>query len=280
MGWTLTDDIASYANAVAPLLAGEPVRYTALASVLASLTKHGRNVYGDLPPVLGWWTRDGVVAAAALRTPPQGMLISDLPGPAASELAEAVAAKSTKLSGVIGGEPDATAFASAWSAITAADYRVVLRMRLFRLGTLTPRVPGPDGAARIATSADSAIAYAWHDEFAAETGQCGTSAAAVDDQLRTGRFVLWEVAGEPRSIASLTPVLKGVARIGQVYTPPALRGRGYAGAVTVATSRLAQERGADQVTLFTDVANPISNALYLKLGYQPVEDRVEIKFDH
>jgi predicted GNAT family acetyltransferase len=57
-----------------------------------------------------------------------------------------------------------------------------------------------------------------------------------------------------------------------------LRGRGYGGAVTVAATRLAQERGAGKVVLFTDLANPTSNALYQRLGYRPVEDRVMISF--
>ena len=35
----------------------------------------------------------------------------------------------------------------------------------------------------------------------------------------------------------------------------------------------ALDAGADRVLLFTDLANPTSNALYQRLGYQPVEDR-------
>jgi predicted GNAT family acetyltransferase len=34
------------------------------------------------------------------------------------------------------------------------------------------------------------------------------------------------------------------------------------------------DQGAASVVLFTDLANPISNSLYIKLGYRPVEDRV------
>jgi predicted GNAT family acetyltransferase len=30
---------------------------------------------------------------------------------------------------------------------------------------------------------------------------------------------------------------------------------------------------------FTDLANPTSNALYRRLGYRPVEDRVVLKFE-
>ncbi len=42
---------------------------------------------------------------------------------------------------------------------------------------------------------------------------------------------------------------------------------------------LALERGARQVVLFTDRANATSNALYQRLGYQPVEDRLEVSFE-
>ncbi|WP_323187335.1 GNAT family N-acetyltransferase [Streptomyces sp. NBC_00006] len=57
-----------------------------------------------------------------------------------------------------------------------------------------------------------------------------------------------------------------------VYTPPALRGRGYAAAVTAEVSRAARAEGAEEVLLFTDLSNPTSNALYQRLGYRPVRE--------
>jgi FR47-like protein len=63
------------------------------------------------------------------------------------------------------------------------------------------------------------------------------------------------------------------------YTPPALRGRGYAGGATAAVSQAALDAGATQVVLYTDPANPTSNALYERLGYRPVEDRVVLAFE-
>jgi predicted GNAT family acetyltransferase len=77
----------------------------------------------------------------------------------------------------------------------------------------------------------------------------------------------------------VSPVLGGVARIGPVFTPRRWRGRGYGGAVTTAIGVLAAGRGATSVVLFTDLANPESNSLYLRLGYQPVEDRVLLLFE-
>jgi predicted GNAT family acetyltransferase len=65
-----------------------------------------------------------------------------------------------------------------------------------------------------------------------------------------------------------------------VYTPPQHRRCGYGAAVTAACTRDALRHGAEQVVLFTDLTNPTSNALYQRLGYQPVRDRTIMKFMH
>jgi predicted GNAT family acetyltransferase len=77
-------------------------------------------------------------------------------------------------------------------------------------------------------------------------------------------------------MAAHSPVVAGQSRIAPVYTPPELRGRGYAGAVTAAVGRAARDAGAAQVLLFADLANPTSTALYRRLGYRPVTDHVDI----
>lgn len=100
----------------------------------------------------------------------------------------------------------------------------------------------------------------------------------VDDRLSYRGYTLWEQAGQPVSLAGLTRQVAGQVRVGPVYTPPGLRGRGYGGAATWAVSHAAQRAGAAQVVLFTDLANPTSNALYQRLGYQPVADRLVLAF--
>jgi predicted GNAT family acetyltransferase len=86
------------------------------------------------------------------------------------------------------------------------------------------------------------------------------------------------VDGVPVAMAGRTAAVAGVVRVAPVYTPPALRRRGYGGAATVAVSRAALDGGASDVVLFTDLANPASNALYQRLGYRPVEDRTVLTF--
>lgn len=100
----------------------------------------------------------------------------------------------------------------------------------------------------------------------------------VHDRLSYRGYTLWEQDGQPVSLAGLTRQVAGQVRVGPVYTPPGHRGRGYGGAATWAVSQAALDAGAAQVVLFTDLANPTSNALYQRLGYQPVADRLVLAF--
>lgn len=278
MSWTLTDDPGAFRDAAYDLLSGEPVRHTVLLSVLSGLTRFGTSAYGADPPVLGWWAPDGTARAAVLQTPPWPLVMTALPGGSAAELARALAGRGTVLPGVNGPEADASALAAAWLDVTGAASRVRQRQRLYRLGALVPPDPAPSGAARAGTAADAAVAASWFAAFAAETGQADAAAEMVADRLERGLLTLWECAGEPVSLAGMTDVLAGVARVGPVYTPPGLRGRGYGSAVTAAVTRAALARAAAAVILFTDLANPVSNSIYGKLGYEPVEDRVVLDF--
>lgn len=64
-----------------------------------------------------------------------------------------------------------------------------------------------------------------------------------------------------------------------VYTPPAKRRRGYATALVGALSRRLLDERAAFCCLFTDLANPVSNSIYPKVGYKPVCDVDELRFE-
>ncbi len=61
-------------------------------------------------------------------------------------------------------------------------------------------------------------------------------------------------------------------RVGPVYTPPELRGRGYASAITAAATQRILASGRRFCFLYTDLANPTSNSIYQQIGYRPVTD--------
>ena len=68
-------------------------------------------------------------------------------------------------------------------------------------------------------------------------------------------------------------------RIGPVYTPPELRGRGYASALTAEVSQRVLDAGKRFCFLYTDRSNPTSNAIYERIGYRTVAEAAAIAFE-
>lgn len=281
MAWTLSEDLGEYVAAAGALLRSRPVQHTVQLTATETLQRQGSQAFGQDAPLFGWWRpADGEVAAAMLHTPPYGILLTRLPRHAAGLLAEALAACGRKVPSVNGEETDATAFAAAWTALAGGSAREFRRSRLYVLERLEAPDPGPPGAARLATNADRDRAESLFSAASEEIGDLAGRpvASMVRDRLSDGLLTLWEDQGAAVSMAAATRPVAGVARVGPVYTPPGHRRRGYAGAVTAAVSQAALDRGARDVVLFTDLANPTSNALYQRLGYRAVEDRVVLSF--
>jgi predicted GNAT family acetyltransferase len=69
------------------------------------------------------------------------------------------------------------------------------------------------------------------------------------------------------------------ARIGPVYTPPELRGNGYATALVAAASQEQLDAGEPACFLGTDLANPTSNAIYQRIGYEWVCEAIDLRFE-
>ncbi len=274
MPWSLSDSLAEYSATVDGLLSRRPAEHTILLGVIATLRAAGPAAFGAAAPLFGWWQGPGgEVSAAFLHTPPFPVALTAVPAPAAAALARALAARGRTVGGV-NTDPDAAeAFARAWHELTGDAIELHMRNRLFRLGELRWPDPRPPGRARLAGTDDRSLLIAWSEAFHREA-QSGPEnlEAMVDDRLSYRGLTLWKDAGRPVSMAGLTRMAAGQVRVGPVYTPPGLRGQGYAGAVTCMVSQAARDAGADQVLLFTDLANPTSNALYQRLGYEPVED--------
>ena len=89
---------------------------------------------------------------------------------------------------------------------------------------------------------------------------------------------LWDI-GQPVSLAARSRHTTHGINVGPVYTPPAFRRRGYAGACVAALSQQMLDAGWEFCTLFTDLANPTSNSVYQKIGYRPVCDFDEYVFE-
>ena len=101
---------------------------------------------------------------------------------------------------------------------------------------------------------------------------------SVDARLAGGAegFSLWEADGRPVSLVCFGgPTPTGI-RIGPVYTPPEHRGHGYASALTAEVSAQQLAGGRSFCFLYTDLGNPTSNAIYMRIGYERVCDSREV----
>jgi predicted GNAT family acetyltransferase len=276
MSWFITGDVAEFLAEAGDFLRAEPARNTVILSVTENLRVRAR----DDEALLGWWRPGpGAVCGAFLHTPGFPLILTSVTDEAATGLAGHLAAAGRRLSGLNAEAQAAGAFAQAWRQRTGDAAHEHRMMRLYRLATLVRPDPAPEGKPRVAGERDRDLLTEWSAAFLREVGDVPHDlAAAVDERLGYGGLTVWEVGGTAVSMAGITRIVSGMARVGMVYTPPELRGRGYAGAVTAAVSQAALDAGAGQVVLYTDLANPTSNALYERLGYRPVEDRTELSF--
>ena len=281
MAWFLSDSLRDYSATAEGLVRANAGRNTILLGAAAALRARGLAAFGPGRPLFGWWLEPGtgVVSAAFLHSPPFPVALTSMPTETAAALAHELASRGRTVNGVNADLPVATAFGTAWHDLTGDTVEESMRSRLYQLGQLRPPQPFPPGQARVAGPADRSLLIAWSEAFhdEAQTGDREVT-RMVHDRLSYRGYTLWEQDGQPVSLAGLTRQVAGQVRVGPVYTPPGHRGRGYGGAATWAVSQAALDAGAAQVVLFTDLANPTSNALYQRLGYQPVADRLVLAF--
>ena len=279
MGWQLTDDVEAFASTTGTFLRSRPVEHTVLLTLVGTLRRWGRHTYGPADPLFGWWrTGGGAIGGVLLQTPPHPVFFSALPTDAVPAAVAALTGR--PLPGVNLTAEAVDAFVPEWRRRTGVTTRVTRRSRLYRLDRPVPPRPMPPGQVRYAGAADRDLLVGWllafHDEIGERRPE--NPAGQIDDRLAHGGVLLWEDGGRPGAMVVSSPPEAGMVRVQAVYTPPALRGRGYAGAATAAAGRAALDRGVRDVVLYTDLANPTSNGLYQRLGYRPVEDRVIVEF--
>lgn len=276
MTWTFSSDVEEFVRNAGHLLADDPVAHTIALSVISQV-RAGVNT----DTVFAWWTDDlGTVTGAASQTPPYPVLVDVLPAEAYESLISGMVGARGEFTGVNGPLGIAVPLAAIAAERTASVASIMHATRLFRLTELTKPERWPDGSARAATVADEDLVTDWFIEFGEEThGWLGTDPRGqVRHRTEVGGLVLWcDKTGRPVSVAGSTLPSWGASRVGPVYTPPEFRRQGYAGAVTWAITDMLVKQEL-QVVLFTDLSNPTSNALYPRLGYQPVGDRVVFTF--
>ena len=228
-----------------------------------------------------YWTvrNGGDVEGFAMRSPgDKPLLLTPMSREAAESVAAVIAADEyVAIPGVTAEAGTAAAFAGTWSELVPGRVDVREGQRLYRLGELS-LVEGAPGRLRQAHEDERGLLAEWVTAFCADTGAvAGDPAEMVSQEMTAGCLFVWDDGGAV-SVARATSGVAGVSRIGFVYTPPELRGRGYAlGCVGALSQRVREVERLDCV-LYTQLANPTSNRIYRRLGYRAVAEVVAYDF--
>jgi uncharacterized protein len=224
----------------------------------------------------------GRIVAVAMRTPPYNVIL----GRSADDRAlEALVGEiEDDLPGATGVRPEIDTFVALWAAAHDVEPRAIRGMGVCALERVQP-VPSARGVSRPATADDGPLLLEWMDAFGEEVldeNDPGRLEARnqVEHRLsgRDGGFMLWEDVGRVVSLSGWGGTTPNGIRVGPVYTPPELRGRGYATSLVAELSQRLLDGGRTFIFLYTDLANPTSNAIYERIGYVKVAESAMFTF--
>jgi hypothetical protein len=235
-----------------------------------------------ITPCLKTVDDEDTLVIVAMMTPPHKLVLSGHKGDvknAAKILADNILSDGWQVPGVNGPGDAPLHFAERWAITTKEQYELVMKLRVYALREVK-NSSSANGELRQATAADNALAIRWWHAVGQELhGEIDRNKVetAAKHAISNGNLFLWD-DGQPVSMAMKTrPTRKGIS-ITAVYTPPELRNKGYATACVGALSQLLLDAGWEFCALFADLANPISNRLYQRIGYKKVCDYNEYLF--
>lgn len=275
--------VEGFLSEVGDFLSLREAEHSLLFGICSGLARDGLELENGAPYMVHVEDK-GRIVAAAVRTPPHGLVLSLVDEPTALELI-AADAKSVygRLPGVLGPKEAVPWFALVWEKLSGQKGRLLRHERIFQCDSVVspPQVPG---CMREAQEDESNLLVEWTVAFQAdalreEPEHALKAESAVAHRVRdpSGGFCVWD----DDSVVSMagyggrTP--RGI-RIAPVYTPPHRRRRGYASALVAELTQQLLDGGRSYCFLFTDLSNPISNRIYGRVGYRAVSDVDEYAF--
>jgi predicted GNAT family acetyltransferase len=281
-------DVKTYSKAAdflsisGDLLQSDEVRYNLIYGIARRVALNPY-CYGEENPWFCTVHDNAGISTLAWRTPPHAVGLAwnaGDPEEVVPLLIEAVRSYWQEIPGVTGHREVTDPFAESWSKTCGTSIQSTMEERIYRLDSVN-NVPSVPGRMRLAMSADKDLVSNWFYAFKIESFGESYRKPPVSDitpRIEKGEIYLWEDAGKPVSIAGKgRPTDHGMS-VAPVYTPPELRRQGYATALVAGVCREILKSGYDFCTIYTDLGNPTSNSIYMKVGFKPVCDSVHHTF--
>ena len=222
---------------------------------------------------------------AAMMTPPHNLSINGHPFDLDCSMGILVGelrGEEWAIPGVLAPAPIARMFAEKWAEKTGLGFHLSGHLHLCELRQAPPP-PSSSGQAQLrpANQQELDLIARWFYEFTFEIFKSGDVAEArqtAEQRIRAEDVFVWEVGDQPVSMAMKNRPTRRSMCVSHVYTPPALRGKGYATACVGELSRQLLHSGWEFCTLFVDVNNLPAYRAYQTIGYRLVSDYEEYHF--
>ena len=212
------------------------------------------------------------VAGCSFSSDPDRLGITALDGDdAINALAESAGAICREVTSIGGPEPAVAPFAARFAAVTGRQALLGMRQRIHELRAVIAPARAAPGHLRPARESEAGLLTPWVGDMLSLIGDSRVAADLTRERIGGGNLLVWE-DGEPVCMVGWTGKTPNGVRVNFVYTPVALRGRGYATAAVAALSQRLLDQGNRYCCLYTDLANPTSNAIYRRIGYRPIRD--------
>lgn len=161
---------------------------------------------------------------------------------------------------------------------------VLMALKLDELRRPSP-LPNQSLTCRAATPADLDLLTEWRLAFAQETLEATPSQATtqhcraeVERWVEEGNQFLLFDGNRPVSGCCFSVRLPDAVQVGNVWTPPDLRSRGYGRAAVAGALTAARQAGASVAVLFTPADNEAAKTAYAALGFTAIGDYAILLF--
>lgn len=217
----------------------------------------------------------GEIQFVAMHTPPFGIVLASHeadPVAAIDLLVDDLLSTDYVPTDTVGPDPLGKLFAQTWAQRSGGDYHMEMSQGVYELRKVNDEtLTAAAGRMRRGTQADIPLIKKWRIAFEVDvSGELTTPMEQIDKVINTryGDVYLWENGEAVVSMCMRSrPTRHGIA-VNMVYTPDDARRHGYATTLVAQASQALLDEGYEFCTLFTDMDNPTSNAIYIKIGYE------------
>jgi uncharacterized protein len=248
--------------------------------MLGTCLRLAANPSGKSPAsVMIWVEDDQGLTSAALMTPNNSLLLYCEPLQKISSLNLIIQSLgSTPVKRVLGKNHVVEAFSGLWKNRHGGIVQMNRQERIYKL-TEVKGTSFTAGYMRLAVPSDADQLVEWASAFDQEV-LGGRDVKFVESRIlkmiREGNLFVWEDNLVTTMAAKTRPTHHGTG-VSLLYTPPILRGRGYASALVSTLSQQLLRDGYQFCVTSSDLSNPIPNHVFQKIGYRPVCDVEEIQ---